>query len=113
MLILELIKHNTTHTNDVQQTCNYSNKSLARSYCIYWMLPVQTKHNILHLCSTRILCCLHVQVFCLLNLLVGADTFIPPRFKTTDCTGYEMSGFWNLRHYRLHFPETKPAHSIV
>jgi len=40
-----------------------------------------------------------VQVFCLLSLLVEADVFIPPRFKTTDCTGYELSGFWNLRHY--------------
>jgi hypothetical protein len=76
---------------NIQQTCNKSTQVSQDQ--------VQTEHNILQLCSTRILCCRQVQVFCLLSLLVEADIFIPPRFKTTDCSRYELSGFWNLRHY--------------
>jgi hypothetical protein len=57
--------------------------------CYNMLYTNQTQH--VTICSTRILCCRHVQVFCLLSLLVGADTFIPPGFKTTDCTGTEMS----------------------
>jgi len=87
------------HTNNIQQISNKNTKVSPQPHCIYWMQPVQTTHNILHLCSTRILCCRQVQVFCLLSLLVEAEIFIPPRFKTTDGRGYELSGFWNLRHY--------------